>query len=247
MFNFRSLFFALFSAVIASGCGAKLVHFQGERCINMALVGSPEHLSQLDSGTVPITGIKKVYVHQAVLKEMLVEQNQITDFGLINEASSAKALDRHVNGFSNILYFFTFDLEPKQHRVAILMSTSFAKEKCIGIGPVYIGSVSDDDSLKRNVFKALRILDVSYLEKEDIFVLNRSKQILETSLKFIMDKGLLPVTPEDSAKRTEPFNLVRVMQGLDNKISGPEKQVVYRIGPLFGDADALKFTFFKSF
>lgn len=248
----RSLFVLLWVAAICSGCGQKVLHFQSDQCINMGLLIGPEHLTELNFekdtvGKDIIKKIKKVYVYEAILMEMLVEQNQITDFGLVNEASSQSVIDRHVNGFSNKLYFFTFDLDPRQHRVAILMSTSFAREKCVGIGPIYMGSISDGDSLKRSVFRVLKLLKATYIEKDNIYVLNNTKEKPDTRLQFSMDKALLPITASDSITRTSPFNIVRLIQSSDNKISGPDKQVVYNIGPLFDDPDALKFTFFKSF
>ena len=248
----RSFFLLLSVAAIASGCGQKVLHFQSEQCINMSLLISSEHLNQLNFekdtvGKDIIKKIEKVYVYEAILKEMLVDQNQITDFGLVNVSSSQSVIDRHVNGFSNKLYFFTFDLDPKQHRVAILMCTSFARQKCVGIGPIYMGFISDSDSLKRSVFTVRKLLRATYIEKDNIYVLNNTKEKPDTRLQFSMDKKLLPITASDSLIRTSPFNIIRLTQSTDNKISGPDKQVVYNIGPLFDDPNALKFTFFKSF
>ena len=203
----------------------------------MASVKNKEYLFLLDGGDVKIDSIKAVAVYKASLSERLVEQNSVTNYLLMNDLSYQQDVGLRASGYSHQLYLFVFYVVPEDKIIAIYLSTSYnVRGKCIGLGPAYIGDITDGD-IEGNIFQARYELKVS--KNNNRFFFSLPKKPVDASGYFYTDVNLAP----DSADlfKGKPFFIDKIIQGADNKISGHSKRLVFHTEEIFKDKRFLAF------
>jgi hypothetical protein len=84
-------------------------------------------------------------------EEKMVEQNGVSNYLMVNTASENQRMNCLANtGLYTQSVFDLFSICPDQHTFSrYLFSTSFNNRgNCIGIDPLYVGEISDDENGK---------------------------------------------------------------------------------------------------
>jgi hypothetical protein len=225
MYNFNYILPALIGMAIISGCRATRYTFDRD------IIISPQLKDNIAAVVTrgPKDPVVETRIYKAEIRERLVNENSITEYSLRNTLSKKPYVNIEVERYHHKLFYYEF-LTRDQLRYGLLMSTTFENGKCISIGPVYIGEVGIKHS------PATRYLLVNgrlRLKKEkNALVPDLTRSIPEKKLRLFYC-----FTTEDESQ----LRFTQIVNELPNKISGLNKKLVYDIGEVFADPDALRF------
>jgi len=245
MSNYRSILYIFLLLTAFLSCKGPRFALNEARDISPKLWGSAKNVELLAADKKGIDSIKKVIVYKAMLKEILIENaNSVTEYALVDAMSANKGLNIRVNGYSHSLYFFVLYVKRKdeenERAVGIFLSSSFNKDnKCIGIGPCYIGDITlDVATLTNSIFLTRHSLKI----KKD-FTLAKKAKSSDSNIRFYADNPLKPAHGDTSSYPENDFQLIQIIQGDNNKISGKGKRLVFHFDDIFKDPKALTFSY----
>lgn len=234
------LFSALIFIAFATGCKPTAVTFNAQKDIDSSFFSQVTgiiHDKKNDDGKKG--QIQKIQVYKAVLENITIERDAVAENKLINSKSKEPVLDAvTVYGYHELYFFRLFTTSKQDDDLFIFMASTFNKSgQCIKLGPVYMGKVRMDEL---NVSKELHVTKKNdstfYLAKP---VDRRLTFFADALLNKDADKICTTMNEGDSACR---IKITRIVNRDINKIGG-EKFLIYNTSKVFGDEDALVFTY----
>lgn len=197
-------------------------------------------LSDLDGGSLKVQKIKRVLVYRAYFKEIMTEQNGVSNYQVVNTRSRAYT-DQHykIAGYSHELYLLVFDIDPAEKpSPAIYFSATYDKnDTCIGIDPLYIGELTDRN-MEGDVFQAYRELKIK--DRDGHFELVRKKgKAAAVDIRFVASDGLLKAVPAQN------FSFTEIAES-NTMIAGRDKKLIFHPMTILGDSVALYFEHVKT-
>jgi hypothetical protein len=171
--------------------------------------------------------IDSIKVYRAWLMERLVERDRIPEFTLMN--SKSKQEHAKLSDVKNYHHLYLFELFPHDttDTLVIYLGSSFSGDTiCNKAGPVYFG-------IKRS----------SRLRFENAFTMNRESEVrFERNTEILFFNDAVFPAPAD---RSTPVRINQIVRNEPNKIGGT-KAIIFSTEKVFGDADALTFSYYAT-
>jgi hypothetical protein len=213
------LFFLLTGLVW--NCKPPAKSFQYEKNINFYFFRKLEPLLKAK--------IDSVKIYRAVLEDVLVARDNVTEYKLVNTESQQPIVDFQIDNNFAQLYLMQVFATPALGRPCIFFSSSFsADSSCTHLGPAYFGYINLNHI---NIKKELAV-----------------KQAKKFYLKPWRKKNMEILTDERFPQKEDTETLVRIKQiiQLDPNKFGGTKPSLYTIEEIFKDADALAFLYLET-
>jgi hypothetical protein len=251
MSNCKNVLLVWLVTAIFLSCRGPRLGFDASKDISEKLWGTPSMFTKLLRNKGIIDSIMDVVIYKAQLSEILVENRSITEFALVNTASSNKGLQIQAKGYWHELYFIVLYVHVKNQMdstkdaikinncYALFLSTSYnVNDQCIGLGPAYVGEIGADPASKANsIFITSKVLKVN----KDFSLGNKAEEV---SLRFYADVGLRPRRGEDTLVfKKRNFKITKIIQGDESKIPGHGKSLIIHVDRVFNDSMALAFKY----
>ncbi|MBX3257000.1 MAG: hypothetical protein KF862_22880 [Chitinophagaceae bacterium] len=174
----------------------------------------------------------------ARISEKLVETNTIGEYSLVNELSGKKTVDLYIKRGYNELYFSELSSVNEQ-RYGIFLAATFATEgryiKCVGLGPLYIGFVGKGENDTRK-FVTQKEYTIKKEKGSDRIRLKEEASVPPMYWVYEYVQG---------NSHTLQLRFSQIIQRGKNKVSGMDKPLIYDVGTIFNDPDALRFSLVK--
>lgn len=222
MSNYKTILIVLCSGLLLYSCKPASYNFSFQKNVNKNFI----------DGIVSMTDFKgaiidSVKVYRAWLIERLIERDRVPEFTLIN--SKSKQEHARLADQKNYHHLYLFEVFPHDSRdtLIIYLGTSFSGDSiCNKAGPVYFGN-------KRS--SRLRFETAFDMDRKSMISFNR-----ETEILFFND-GAFPAP----ADRTTPLHISQIVRNEPNKIGGT-KAIIFSTEKVFGDTEALVFTYYST-
>ncbi|MBX2926043.1 MAG: hypothetical protein KF746_27865 [Chitinophagaceae bacterium] len=190
----------------------------------------------LGGGEDSITDYK---MFSARISEKLVETNTVGEYSLVNELSGKKTVDLYIKRNYNELYFYELSSINDQH-YGIFLAATFATEglyvKCVGLGPLYIGFISKGENSTKKF-----VTQKEYTIKKE----KGSDRIRLKEQPSIPPMYWVYEYVQADNSHTLQLRFSQIIQRGKNKVSGMDKPLMYDVGTIFNDPDALRFSLVK--
>ncbi len=204
-----------------SSCKPPTRSFKYEQNVNLYFFKKME--------TILKAKIDSVKIYRAVLEDVLVERDNVTEYKQINTESKQAIIDFQVDNNYAHLFLMQIFTTPFVGRPCIFFSTSYsADSSCTHLGPAYLGLINLDHI---NVIKELAI-----------------KQSNKYYLKSWKNKKMDFITFNKFPQKDDLISKVKIKQIIlqdPNKIGGI-KPTLYTITDIFKDKNALAFTYLET-
>ncbi|CAL1518917.1 hypothetical protein [Chitinophaga sp. MM2321] len=200
---------------------ANLFTYKGQ--INLAFfaqlpAGPGNNLAKIDS----------VKVYRAVLKEKLVERDEVPEYKLLNSKSAFDTVNYKVSKSYHYLYLFqVYSARYTLDTPWVYLGTSYRPDNtCTNVGPAYYGYLfMYQYNMKRELKVSRKNPQYQLVDKDTI------------DLNIVLDRVF---KPEDGFIRVKQMILAD-----KNKIGGT-KPVIFTIPKIFNDPDALFFSYYNT-
>jgi hypothetical protein len=178
--------------------------------------------------------IEQVQVYRAVLRERLVNENEVAEYTLRNTLSKKPAIDLEIDRYSHelYLYIFTVRLARTTSRYGLWLTTT--RHRGLGyikIGPAYLGKFGSKSGRE-------------YMLVEKRMKLSRSGN--QVSFGKVINDVALRFYLEHAAEDPPQYRVTGIINEKPNKVSGLNKYLIYDIPEIFNDPDALAFTLIET-
>lgn len=171
-------------------------------------------------------------IYRATLKDVLVENNSVGEYRLINTVSTKERINKQVTGNYHELYLYLFNFDSGLSKKFALVGTGYnSAGECISVGPAYVGAI--------NTGKSNPSLQIEYEVKvkksaEGLYLQNNYRN--KISFDFLSRRPIMPDNNRDSL-----IQFYTVLQNSKNKIGGMDKPLVFNVSKIFNDSTALTF------
>jgi hypothetical protein len=222
MSNYKTILIVLCGGLLLYSCKPAAYNFSYKKSINRDFIETI--VSMTDYKGVNIDSIK---IYRALLTETLVERDRIPEFTLLN--SKSKQEHAKLSDINNYHHLYLFEIIPDgtTDTLIIYLGSSFSGDAiCTRAGPVYFGKIRSSRLRFENVFTMNKESKVSFVRNTEILFFNEE---------------VFPA-PVD---RTTPLRINQIVRNEPNKIGGT-KAVIFSTEKVFGDADALVFTYYAT-
>ena len=230
MSNSNTTYWPLLVLIVVSSCTASRYEFNTREFAT----GLSKEIAQL-AGSKDSAKVLKIRVYRADIAEKLVEQNNVSEYKLLNRYSEKDTIPILVSRYKHQIYLFSFETEDEDKYAMLVTATYDGTNNCIGLGGAYAG-------VFRNRFN-----DSGFATSYALKIKTSNEKPRKVKRVVRGPVYQLDFFADGPIESRSTVRFYQVIQRTNNKISGLGKELVYTTSQVFNDPNALVFAFVEEF